>query len=309
MNLAAFNAAREPQKHYRPCGVQLELPGLTDAVALGEVLGYLLAHDLDPDTALDTRVMHAQHARMLCEFFGRDTPITSIRYEHLNRYFKKETERGLARESVRKRLSTLSMAMKSAIRRDLLTKLPPWPVIKSDTKAKKGFWTLTQFEAAFAVCDDDDFATWVACGFFMGMHTSDLNRVRYQDIDLFKKTWIRRNTKNKKEPIPLPLPERLHKILLARFGEKQPHPRDLVAGRDMGNPNRTLKELAHRAGVPPISPIGLRHSCATWLEESGASEKFQDEWMGHAGSRIRKKHYHHLTDKMMADGVQALNAR
>jgi hypothetical protein len=45
----------------------------------------------------------------------------------------------------------------------------------------------------------------------------------------------------------------------------------------MGHPNRPLRAICHRADVPLISPIGLRHSCETYLEERGTSELFQHD--------------------------------
>ena len=200
------------------------------------------------------------------------------------------------------------MAMSEAVRQGWLEKVPPWPVIKTDTRPKDAFWTLAQWEAAHLACDDNDLRTWIDCGWWLGMHTSDLNRFRWTDVDLVGKTWVRRNTKSKASPTVLPLPERLWKILKARFDEVQPHPRDHVAGRNMGHPNRPLKEICNRADIPRLSPIGLRHSCETYLEECQASEVFQTTWMGLKSPKMLHKHYRHVTGPMLDKGIAAMNA-
>lgn len=284
---------------------QLELPAISREGHLHECLVWLLTHGLE--CSLATRKMHADHARFLVAFFG-DVHIKSIRYQDIRRYYDAEQVRGIARETIRKRLSTLHMAMEEAVRRELMDRLPPWVVIKTDTRPKEAFWTLEQWQAADAVCDDEELRIWVACGWWTGMHTSDLNRFRWSDVDLWKKTWIRRCTKSKAQPLALPMPDRLHEILLARFGQLQPHPRDLVAGRNMGNPNRAMKALSHRAGVPLIGPINLRHSCETYLEETGADLLFQVTVLGHKSPKMALTVYRHATERTLERGIAAVNA-
>lgn len=159
-------------------------------------------------------------------------------------------------------------------------------------------------------CDaDDDLRIWIAVDWWTGMHNSDINRFRWQDIDLVAKRWVRRNTKVQAEPKVLPLPERFWKILKERYEQRQPHPRDLVCGRDLGNPNREIREIARRAGIPEISPIEVgRHSCETYLEECGTDELFQMTWLGLKSPAMLKKHYRHATDVTVQRGIAAIDA-
>jgi integrase len=286
--------------------LQLELPGVSRAGSLRHALDHLLAHGLECADA--TRAMHHTHARFLREWFG-DAQLHVITYPEIRRYYLSEQKRGLSRESCRKRLSTLHMAMAEAVRMGWLDKIPPWVVIKTDSKPRNTFWTRTQWEAAHIACDDDELRTWVALGFWTGQHTSDLNRMRWCDVDLVRKVWTRRNTKSKAEPLELPLPDRLWAVLHERRELIQPHPRDIIAGRSMGHPNRPLREICHRADVPLISPIGLRHSCETFLAERGTAELFQTTWLGLKSPRMLWRHYRHVTGPTLEGGVAALNAR
>jgi integrase len=294
--------------------LQLDLPGLSTSGHLKEVLAWMLAHELG-DCAAATRRMHSDHARYLLDHFG-DVSLATIRYPQLLEYKEAMLRgdgraKGLARETIRKRLNTLHLAFHSALRRDLIEKVPPWLTIKSDTRPSERFWTLEQWRAVDAVCDDEELRIWIAVGWWTGMHNSDLDRFRWDDVDLFKRTWVRRCTKNRRRvgPLVLPLPRHLHEILLARFGRLQPHPRDLVAGRRLGYPNRAVRAMATRAGVPEISPKDFRHSCVTFLFESGCDEKFISSWTGHTTVRMANNVYRHQTPTTIEGNMEAVNRR
>lgn len=285
--------------------IQLELRGLTCNDTLRACCNWML-ESLDCEDW--TRKMHADHVRYLLAYFG-DVKVASLRYSTMLGYVEHEKRRGLSKESIRKRLSTLKMALREAVNHDVLDHVPDLPVVRARCHPKQGYWTKLQWEAVHLACDgDDDFRTWIACNWWMGSHSSDLDRLRWQDIDLARKTWIRRNTKVKATPIVLPLPDRLWDILRERKDRLQPHPRDLVCGHPMGNPNRELRELADRAGVPSICPIEAgRHSCETHMEACGCSQLHQITWLGLTSARMLR-HYRHPTPKTIAEGVAAVNS-
>lgn len=282
----------------------MELRGVSTAGTLRHALTHLLADALDCKPW--TRKMHANHVRYLLEWFG-DRQLDSIGYPLIQRYYLEEQRRGISRETIRKRLSTLHMALAEAVRQGWIEKVPPWVVIKTDSRPKQGFWTLVQWEASHLACDDEDLRTWIACGWWTGMHTSDLNRFRWTDVDLIKRTWVRRNTKTGVQPVALPLPDRLLRVLSERYEANQPHPRDLISARSMGHPNRPLRAVCHRADVPLISPIGLRHSCETFLEERGTTELFQMTWMGLKSPAMLKRVYRHITAPTIDGGIAAID--
>jgi integrase len=290
---------------YRPTPIQLELHGLTADAGLRAACNWL-AETLDCEDW--TRRMHADHCRYLLAYFG-DRRVDDIRYAELIGYVRHELKRGLSKETVRKRLSTMKMAMREALAHGTLDRLPDFPVLRPQNHPRQGYWTKTQWDAANLACDgDEDFRTWVAVNWHTGMHSSDIDRFRWQDVDVVSKTWVRRNTKVKAEPKTLPLPDRLCGILRERRERLQPHPRDLVCGHPMGHPNRELRDLANRAGIPPITPTEAgRHSAETYLEECGATELFQMEWLGLKSPAMLKRHYRHATAKGMGAGIALVN--
>lgn len=283
--------------------VQLCLP-LEEPRSLRRAFSWMLE---TIDCAAATRVMHAAHARYLLEYFG-DRDVRAIGYPELRAYLRDERKRGLAKETVKKRLSTLKLALLEAVARRVLDRLPEWPRIRSDSRPKEAFWTREQLDQAVAACDDDELAAWIIVGWWLGLHASDIDRLRWVDVDLERGTWTRRNTKTAVPWAELPLPEAFRAWLRARREQLAPHPRDLVVGVRLGHPNSALRALCRRAGVPTISTIGLRHSCETHLEAQGTSELFQQTWLGLTSPRMLKRHYRHPTAAGLAAGILLVNA-
>jgi integrase len=286
-------------------GVQLELPGLSGSEGLRAACEWLKG-SLDCEDW--TRKMHADHCRYLLAWFG-DAQIKTIGYPMMLEYVRAELRRGLSKESIRKRLTTLRMALREAVAHGVLDRTPDFPVVRPRARPRQGFWTQVQWEAVnLAVQGDDDFRTWIAVNWHCGMHPSDLDRFRWQDVDLVGKTWVRRNTKVHASPAVLPLPDRLWQTLKERRERLQPHPMDLVCGHRMGHPNRELKQIAQRAGVPEITPMEAgRHSAETHLEECGASLLFQQTWLG-LKSMAMLRNYRHMTPRGLEAGAALMNA-
>jgi integrase len=255
-----------------------------------------------------TRQMHANHRRYLLEWFG-DGPLSEVTYPRIREYVASEKRRGRAVETIRKRLSTLHMALEEAVRMDWIGKVPPWPVLKSDSRKMSDYWTVQQWEQAHLGCEDEDLQTFIAIGFWCGSHTSDIYRLRWADLDFTANTWTRRNTKSKATPVPLPIPNRLRALLWDRAELLQPHKRDLVVGRNMGHPNRAIKELARRCDIPEIRPIGLRHSCTTHLKDQGCDDFFRSFWLGHSSPVVTVGTYTHCTPRQIAEGAAKANAK
>lgn len=283
---------------------QLEL--IIEPTRLRGALCHLLVHGLECEDW--TRKMHACHARYLVQHF-RDVPLTEVTYSKIKEYVIVEKRRGRAVETTRKRLSTLHMALMEAVRMGWLEKVPPWPVLKSDSRPKQVWWSTMQWEQAHLACEDEDLQTWIAVAFWCGSHTSDIYRFRWADVDFVNNTWIRRNTKSHAEPVAIPLPARLREILLERHDRLQPHRRDLVCGRNMGHPNRVLKQLATRCGIPAIPPIGLRHSCVTRMKELGCDDQFRSWWIGHKSTKVTVGTYTHMTPPLIDSGVALINPK
>jgi len=259
------------------------------------------------ECAAGTRIMHEAHSRYLLEYFG-DVDVRKLGYPEIIEWTRHERKRGLAKETIKKRLCTLKLSMLEAVAHGVMERLPQWPVIRSDTRPSTGFWTLAQLDAVVASCDDQDMAMWLVNGWWGGMHLSDLDRFRWADVNLTTRTWVRRNTKTRAEPATLPLPEGWRQALVKRREGVAGHPRDLIAGHAMGNCNAELKVICERASVPRISTIGLRHSCASYLSAEGFTAALTQHWLGLTSERMIQRHYRHVSLESVSSALDRIRA-
>jgi len=274
---------------------QLWLPLGDEIVTFRRALGWVLeSHECRPKTLL----MHASHAGYLLDGaveggarFG-DVDVRRIGYPEIVAWMKAERSRGLAKETCKKRLSTLRLALLECVARRVIERLPQWPKIRTDTRRSEGYWTYEQFQQAIAACDDDDLAAWITVGFFCGLHASDIDQFRWEDVHWARGTWTRRNSKTGVPPTELPLPAEFRTALVERQHRAGRHARQLVSTHPMGYPNRQLAEICDAAGVPRISTIGLRHSCESWLASRGVPTEGQVLWLGLTSPRMLAVYCH-----------------
>lgn len=277
--------------------MQLSLP-LTEECRLSRAFAWMLEeHDCKPSTLL----MHRAHACYFLDGVERggvtveglgDVDVRAIGYPEIMAWVRRERLHGLAKATVIKRLSTLKLGLLMAVEHGILDRLPQWPRLRSDSRASQAFWTHEHLRAALAACDDDDLGAWIMIGWWTGFHASDIDRFRWEDVDLGRGTWVRRNTKTSVPPIKLPLPGEFHAWLTERRERLAPHPRDLVVGRRQGHPNGYLRALARRAGIPEISTIGLRHSCESHMADRGVDPLVQQTVLGLTSMRMLAVYRH-----------------
>ena len=78
---------------------------------------------------------------------------------------------------------------------------------------------------------------------------------------------------------------------------------DLVFAQEDGNPlppkriSKAFGRAAERAGLPHLSPHGLRHSFATVALEGGVLTKVVSDVLGHSSASITADLYSHPTDE------------
>ncbi len=74
------------------------------------------------------------------------------------------------------------------------------------------------------------------------------------------------------------------------------------------NVSRSFERLVEQAGLPRITPHGLRHSCASLLMQAGVPVKAISERLGHSSVNITLNVYAHLVEDMQHDAALAMSA-
>lgn len=280
--------------------MQLEL-AIDRPGTLHEALTWTIDHRGCGDA---TKAQHRDHRRWLCEWFGSDTAVTEIGFPRVNEYIARETARGIARITVKKRLVTLRMGLEDCYRRGLLGHTVDWwPDIESDSRPGEDLWTYDQYRQGRLAFEPGQ-RIGIDILFWTGMHDSDIRRWRRNDVDLARGQWRRYNTKSKSTPAWLPLPEEFRRILEEWFAsEGLSSPSHKIAPQWWASPIKPMARVCVRAGLPRITQLGARRSCVSHIFElNGKAGKNPDEtaqfvahWLGHKGdpktSAIIRTHY------------------
>lgn len=246
--------------------------------------------------------MHFAHVTYWLEGTGKrggvrrpgvgNVDVRTIGYPEIMAWYRQERLHGVSKETLKKRLSTLRQGLLAACELRALERLPQFPKIRTDSKRGEGFWTREELDKALADCDDDDMFAWIMVGWWTGMRPSDIDRWRWDDVDLLRGTWIRYASKTGVPVAELPLEGPFGEWLTERRQRLGPHPRDLVVRVRQGHPNSFIRALCERAGVPSISAKGLRHSRESYLYATGADVATQIHQLGLTSERMLRVYRH-----------------
>jgi integrase len=311
------------------CSIPASAP-VPSGVTLGEALGWLTGGGGVRRRTDATQRMRAEHATHVLRFWGADRPIGDFvganGYALLRDFVRQEGPeeggRGVRFCTIRKRLNTLSLALKEGVKRGALAALPPFPELPADSVPRERWLTFDEYERLRGALRSR-WRPWLDLGVFTGQHSSDLDTMTFGMLDLGAGPgagpgsgaafFLRRNTKNKRRPAWLPMPDELRRRLTdlwtadRRTGAPPPHPDECIVGR-WHAAGRTLRKACFKLGIEPVAPIDLRRTCATWWIDAGGPKEGLRLFLGHAAnSSMVERHYSKVTPLMTAEGVAALD--
>lgn len=321
--------AREPKKHRisvttSKCEAPIG-PLAPGGTTLGEALAWFMKYG-DRRATVATRNLHAEQAALLKLYFGADRPVAEFQgtsgYRLLLGYVEKEGPveeggRGCKFTTIRKRLNMLRVVLRECWKRGELEGLPPFPDLPQDATPRERYLTLAEYrQIRDTVAPPWDL--WITIGVWTGMHRSDLDRYTWAMVDLGNGPgngpgpgpafWLRLNTKNKKKPAWLPMPDELREALTAAYRQNPPADPNLVIVGKANNIGTHMRRACRKLGIPLAAPIDLRRTCATWWIEKGGPKEALRRWLGHSGSsQMVERHYCQITPDMVDGGVEALN--
>lgn len=289
--------------------VQLDLP-FSDGGSLHATIQAYLSRQVD-GLADATISDYQERAKWLLAELGPDTPIAAITFDVLERLANRW--RGVLRNvTVKRRIVFLRAAMRLAVSRGYLDKVPAIPRLRDDGQPRAQLHTVGQWEVFRTYLPPGPHRRFYDLGFWTGMHTSDLFTMRRCDLDpdrpvvddfgaeVARGMYLRRNSKNRRsEPTWIPLqPEA---IMAAReiLAETPPLEGALLVGT-IWNLRRHFHAAASRCQVdgtetgdeflrdmPAVSPIDLRRSYASMLSARHWPLELIRIALGHEGQDSR----------------------
>lgn len=305
--LAAFIAERyRPATNAGPCD-PAHYP-IADALTL-----YMEEHA--PETTAPERIAYAIEA--LVPFWG-ETMASAVSQETCRAYARK---RGKSDGTIRKELGTLRAALNHAYRYGRITRVPHFFMPARPEGRER--W-LTRSEAAAllqqAVRSRSDtrlyLPLFIVLALYTGARKEAILSLQWRQVDLDNRL-IDFNPKGRKQTgkrrPKQPISDRLMTFLrLARrrgdsFGYVV-H-RDGMRIKDIGDAKGgSFGRACIAAGLYDVSPHTLRHTCATWLAQSGVPLHKIAGWLGHSTAHVTERYAHHSPEHL-ADVRRAVDRR
>ncbi|MCS6976430.1 MAG: tyrosine-type recombinase/integrase [Gemmatales bacterium] len=243
-------------------------------------------------------------AKLLCEHFGPDKPLSEITAYDAEQ-FSRWDKLGQALNTIRRRLGTARQILGAAARAGLLAANPfrDIPVSTRPNRKKDRFVTQEEYERLLDAAPSQHWRTLLALCRIGGLRPGEATSLTWDavlwDSDrlLVLNLKTHKATGEKYRAVPL-FPE-LRRELAALFdlavpGEKHLFPQ--WAGREV-NLRRPMNAICRRAGIPPFRKpyCNLRASRATELVEEFPSHVV-NSWLGH-GERVATRHYRLVTEE------------
>lgn len=213
-------------------------------------------------------------------------------------------------------LSVLGAALRHDWKAGRLTELVPvWLPPKPDPKDR---W-LTRDEAArlLRVCRDNRDQQWhlalfIRLALYTGARAEAILSLRWPQVDLSRRLIDfnppgRPRTK-KGRPI-IPIPGRLMAPLrAARRRGTDLGPVLHYFGEPVGSIKKAFGRACERAKLDDVTPHTLRHTCASWLAQSGVSMMVIARYLGHKDSRTTERVYAHHSPDYLRQATEALDS-
>ncbi|MFO0578616.1 MAG: site-specific integrase, partial [Polyangia bacterium] len=140
---------------------------------------------------------------------------------------------------------------------------------------------------------------YVAC--YTGARRSELQRLRWQDLDWMRQSVHLRGTKTERADRTVPLHPELSGVLRPLAGR----PGATVLA-PWPNVYRDLAAICADLGLPPVTPNDLRRTFGSWLVQANVSAHIVAKLMGHTTEKMVNQVYGHLDDRALRRAVELL---
>lgn len=247
-----------------------------------------------------------------------DEPIEFVETRDVKRWIAKQQERGLALSSVNDLLAYVSRAFKDAQSEGLIASNPCDGCRLRGAKkaaAKRKHYSLEQFQALVEKTDGE-WQTLILLAALTGQRQKDCSRLKWGQVD-FKRGIITFKRQKNKDEFPVPMVPILAKHLQGIFKQA---PKEYIMPEMANRPatgrlaisdvfrNEILPLIGIKQAYGKLKGAGrqvaeysfhsLRHSCSTWLADSGVAESDRMAFIGHEDEAVSRGYTHATSEQV-----------
>lgn len=207
----------------------------------------------------------------------------------------KRLDEGASRSTVYKELVTIRQAMSHAIGRGVAIASPDLPDFSADYKPRRR-WLSDSKALELLSKAPERRRLWILVAVWSGLRLSEVEGLKWSDVDLGRRWMLSRGTKTKKSERHLPIAPELLSALEAVPSSRR---RGLVVG-----PWPSVRRFLRRHYG--ISPNDLRRTFASLLKNRGVDSAVVAKLLGHTSTRMVDLVYGHLADETLERAVSLL---
>lgn len=243
-------------------------------------------------------VTNMHNAKPAFKYFGEDRLLSTIKLKDMDAYVDKLLKAGDTGATVNRKLSCLSVIIRTAFDRGGLgrAELPKFPHRLKESEHRIRFLSPREEETLLSLLYDSDFqgqAEAVKVLLYTGFRCGELWRLEKRDVDLKNHTMTAWQTKNG-HPRTIPIVDCIMPVIERRMNEGES---DKLFPEGSNPWLRTAWEKAREmmglTDDAQFVPHCLRHTCATRLSQQGIPLTVIKKWLGHMSiqTTIRYAHF------------------
>lgn len=294
---AARDALRQKEREaHAPGGPAAHAP----PHSVEQALQYLITHGCS-DLSQPTIRCYAQKAGHVLRLLGgRD--VNQLTLDDTQTYINTRLDEGAHRETVRKELCVIRLALGAAKERRLLREDPRalFPKFRVRYTPRERYLEPAEFTALLAQLLPER-QKWVMVAVYTGGRASEVEALQVgEHVNLATRRLFIPGTKTTKSARKFPLPAPLAEYLAAHPSVPGP------VVRPWPNVRRDLASACKRAGIPRASPNDLRRTFASWMKQAGVDSMTVAKLLGHTTSRMVELVYGQLNDAAYTKAIDTL---
>ncbi len=268
---------------------------------------YLKEHS-KPNKALGSYQNDLNYRRHLDTVFS-DLTLDKITPRLINEFKSKRISEGASNSTLAKELICLGHALNFACKEwEWITVNPMNNVKKPRINNRRDRWLSHEDESALLQKAYDWFKPIVIFAIHTGMRQGEIIRLKWNDVDLFRRTLVIHKSKNN-EKRTIPINQRVLELLIARSKVQAIHGHvfcDMEGGiLTKRKVQRSMTTAMTHAGIKNFHFHDLRHTFATRLAQAGIDIYSISKLLGHRDIRMTQRYAHHSPESLR-QGVDVL---